>query len=207
MISRKEQHFREEPTHLRPAILRVEEEVKKKKPPPQNCPAFILQLAMHQVSINTAVVRARHLSLGQCYTQKQGEKARNQAGSDSARSHAAVRPTPPRGGDPPQKLHRAAPGEKEAGRGRQRRGRVCSGRHCSPPHLSSPPRCLPHCKKTLRTPPQNSSSEWGVGQGAHPDHAASAQQAVPCLHGVGLGLLARKISFRGTENRLFKKNN
>lgn len=31
MITRKEPHFREKPTRLRPAILRVEEEVKKKK--------------------------------------------------------------------------------------------------------------------------------------------------------------------------------
>lgn len=73
MITRKEQRFRKKPTRLCPAFLRVEEEVKKAKP--QDRPAFVLQLAAHQVSINTAVVRARHLSLGQCYTQKQGEEA------------------------------------------------------------------------------------------------------------------------------------
>lgn len=73
MITRKEQHFREKPTHLHPAILRVEEEVKKKQT--QDCPAFVLQLETHQVSINSAVVRARHLPLGPCYTPKQGEKA------------------------------------------------------------------------------------------------------------------------------------
>lgn len=46
----------------------------KVKKPTQDCPTFILQLATHQVSINT-VVRTRHLSPGQHYTQKQREEA------------------------------------------------------------------------------------------------------------------------------------
>lgn len=118
-------------------------------------------------------------------------------------------PTPPRSGDPPQNLRRAPPGRRQQAPARQSssrcRGRVCSGRHRSPPRLSSSPRCVRRCKKTLRKPPNSPTPEQGVRRGAHPDHAADAQQAVPCLRGVGLGLLARKTAFWGMENSLFKK--
>lgn len=72
MVTQKEQHFREEPTRLHPAILKVEEKVQINS---QVCPTFILQLAMHQVSINITVVRAHHPTSDQRYTQNQGDEA------------------------------------------------------------------------------------------------------------------------------------
>lgn len=71
MVTRKEQHFTDNPTRLHPAILRVEEKVKKKTNPELSH----VHAAGNRSAINTVVLRAYHLPLGQRYTQKQGEEA------------------------------------------------------------------------------------------------------------------------------------
>lgn len=69
-ITRKEQHFTDNPTRLHPAILRVEEKVKKTNPELSR-----IHAAGNTSAINTVDIRACHLPLGQSYTEKQGKEA------------------------------------------------------------------------------------------------------------------------------------
>lgn len=162
-------------TRLHPAILRVEEKVKKEQP----------GIIPHSRSWLHIRCQLTQLIPELVFSPLASVIARHRANRPEVSTHL-VKPYTSQGWGPPKELPQASPGRsQQAGANSRCQSRLCSRSHRPPSHFSSPPCYIPSCKQALRkkkkripNPPQESGmSDKG--------HWTRGIQAVPCLPGWG----------------------